>query len=81
MAEDVIPISAGAAAAPATVGVKAFSMVDPQGRLVEVQAVLIVDEIGRPYRPMSEDTAQRLAAAIETLANLMADSTGAMRPF
>lgn len=81
MAEDVVNIATGQPGTQPTVGIKAFSMVDPQGRLVEAQAVIVVDELGRPYRPMSEDTGQRLATAIETLANLIADGNGALRPF
>lgn len=82
MAEDVIPVApASSATAAPTVGIKCFSMIDGVLRVVDAQAVVLVDVMGRPFQLMSEETGRRIADATEALVNLIAAQNGQLPPY
>lgn len=82
MANDAnIPVQPAAPVAQGPVlPVKTFAVTDINGVVVYVQAVCLVDELGRPVTPMSEATGQALLAAVKALHTTLAQNVGDIPP-
>lgn len=81
MPETAIAVQpASSPAGASTASVKVFSTIDEGGRPVLVQAMCLVDENGKPYKPMSEETGQNLLMAIKALHACIANFNGDLLP-
>ena len=77
--ESIVQIPAAPTASPAAapVGIRTFAVKDPlTGALVQIQGVVLCDDSGEPYTPMSEETGREIVKALIALNNVMVQFTG-----
>ena len=74
----VQPASAAPTAAP--VQFELAQIVNSAGQLSLVQAVTLLDELGRPFEPLSEETGQEILRAIKELSSMFASANGLLAP-
>ena len=68
MADDSVPVAAPGTAVPgAPYNIKTFSFRDVTGAIVDCQAVILCDEIGRGIQPMSETTGREIVNLLRAL--------------
>lgn len=82
MAEDTLAIQP-TTPTPAPVAptlLKMFRGDDTRANIVEVQAVAVVDENARVIQPMTDATGQQILAALVSINNILAASTGCGLP-
>lgn len=60
--------------------VKTFQQLDELGNVVQIQAVMLVDEFGRFKQPLTEDTGRAILAAIRELHTAFVDTNGGTYP-
>ena len=72
--------SAPATPPPAPVIVKTFQQADELGNIVQIQAVMLVDEFGRYQQLMTEKTGRQLVMAIRDLHQAYIGNDGGMFP-
>lgn len=81
MADEIIAVAPSASAPTvAPVAIKMESAPDQNGRSVLIQAVCVVDEMGRPVQPMTQELGIDLLSAIKELHACLANSTGDLAP-
>jgi hypothetical protein len=78
--DDVVVIGTAPPGGPTqpqgTTNIKTFRALDLNGNLVEIQAVVAVDELGRVLqRPMTEETGQQILAALVNMTNTLVEFT------
>jgi hypothetical protein len=81
--QPIVPPSAPGTPQPPTpppFKIMTFTASDPAGNAVQIQAVSIVDEFGRPITPLTEATGNRIIHALSVIQKLLAEADGGLTP-
>jgi hypothetical protein len=71
--DDSVPVAAPTPATSPGVGslIKTFNARDPNGNIVDIQAVVLVNEYGKILDPLSEGTGREIVDALKNLLAFM----------